>query len=209
METPIRFFSGKEFPDPAALIPRALPWILAAGQPYYDWLCGGHEATERAVAMWLRQASSEIFIERIQFLQCGAKIAGGIIGLPGAELKRARTADISSYWETLEPPARKILIDKLSRIQGTFAPVADDEYYASKMGLAPSFFGKGLSRVLLERCLEQGSALGFTKFRADVQIENQPSLRCFLSRSFEVFYTGRSADGALRYHALRLERKLK
>jgi GNAT superfamily N-acetyltransferase len=207
MEASIRFRSGGEFPDIAELVPRALPWILAAGQPYFDWLCGARDAAERTVAMWMRQPASELFIRKMQFLQCGSVIAGGILSLPGAELKVARTADIHSYWETLEPTSRKMLIDRLSRIQGTFAPVAEDEYYASKMALAHSFLGKGLSKVLLERCLEQGRALGFTKFRADVQTENRPSLRCFLARGFEIFYTGQSADGALRYHALRLQQR--
>jgi hypothetical protein len=201
------FRSAGEFPDANTLIPHAVLWILAAGQPYYDWFCGGREVAERTVAMWVRQPSSEVSIQRMQFLQCGSEIAGGIIGLGGAELKKSRIADINSYWATLDTPSRGTLIERLSQSVDAFAPVADDEYYASKMGLSRSFLGKGLAKVMLARCLEQGSALGYTKFRADVQTENQTSLRCCLSMGFEIFYTGQSADGALRYHALRYERK--
>jgi len=206
---PISFRSLREFPDPDTLLPHALPWILAAGQPYYDWFCGGRDVAQRTVAMWMRQPSSEVSIQRMQFLQCGREIAGGIIGLTGAELKKARTADMDSFWATLDVPSRGALIERLSQSLQVFAPVAEDEYYASKMGLAGSFLGQGLARVMVERCLDQGSALGYSKFRADVQTENEPSLRCCLSIGFEIFYTGQSADGVLRYHALRHERKNK
>jgi hypothetical protein len=206
---PITYRSAADFPDPDTLIPVAFPWILAAGQPYYDWLCGSRDAAERTVKMWMRQPSSEISIQRMQFLLCGSEIAGGIIGLSGAELKMARIADINSYWKTLDVHSRGTLIGRLSQSLDAFAPVAEDEYYASKMGLAQSFLGKGLSKVMLERCLDQGTVLGHSKFRADVQTENEPSLRCCRAIGFEIFYTGQSADGALRYHALRYERKNK
>lgn len=206
---PITFRSVGDFPDPDALIPHAFPWILAAGQPYYDWFCGERDVAERTVALWMRQPSSEVSIQRMQFLQCGSDIAGGIIGLGGAELKKARTANINSFWATLDVHSRGALIERLSQSLQVFAPVAEDEYYASKMGLTRSFLGKGLAKVMLGRCLDQGNALGYSKFRADVQTENEPSLRCCLSVGFEIFYTGKSADGALRYHALRYERKTK
>ncbi len=207
MAEPIAFRSVGDFPDPAALLPDALAWILAAGQPYYDWFCGGRDVAERTVAMWMKQPESEVSMQRIQFLQCGSEIAGGIIGISGADLKKARIADINSYWADLDAQSRGALIERLSQSLDAFAPVADDEYYASKVGLAGPFRGKGLAKVLLERYLEQGSALGFSKFRADVRTENAPSLRSFASAGFEIFYTGQSADGALRYHALRYERK--
>lgn len=209
IEDPITFRGVQDIPDAEALIPHASMWILAAGQPYFDWLCGGREAAERTVAMWMKQPSSEVFFQRMRFLQRGSEIAGGIIGLGGAELKKARIADVNSYWKTLDVHARGSLIQKLSQSLQVFAPVAEDEYYVSKIGLARSFQGKGLAKVLVEHCLDQGTALGYSKFRADIQTENKPSLRCARVLGFEIFYTGQSADGALRYHALRFERKIK
>jgi GNAT superfamily N-acetyltransferase len=205
--TSVIFRGIQDFPDPEALIPNALAWILAAGQPYYDWLCGGRDKAERTVAMWMKQPSSEIFLQRMRFLQCGSEIAGGIIGLGGAELKKARIADVNSYWKTLDVHSRGSLIERLSESLQAFAPIAEDEYYVSKVALARSFQGKGLAKVLVEHCLDQGTALGYSKFRADIQTENKPSLRCSRAVGFEIFYTGQSADGALRYHALRYERK--
>jgi GNAT superfamily N-acetyltransferase len=206
---PITFRSVGDFPDPAPLIPHAFPWILAAGQPYYDWFCGDRYVAERTIAMWMRQTSSEISLQRVQFLQYGSEIAGGIIGLSGAELRKARIADTDSFWATLDARSRGALIERLSQSVQVFAPVGEDEYYASRMGLSRSFLGKGVAKFLLERFLDQGNALGYSKFRADVQTENEPCLRCCLAAGFEIFYTGQSADGALRYHALRSERKNK
>ena len=207
LEEPVIFRSVGDFPNPDALIPQAVPWILAAGCPYYDWLCGGRGPAQRTVVMWMRQLSSEVSIRRVQFLELGSKIAGGVIGLSGAEVKSARTADINSYWATLDVGTRGSLIEKLSQGLRVFAPVSEDEYYISKIGLTRAFQGKGLARVLLKRCLDQGNALGYSTFRADVEVKNQPSLRIFLSMGFEIFYTGQSDDGALRYHGMRFERK--
>ena len=206
---PIAFRSVQDFLDPDTLVPLAFSWILAAGQPYYDWLCGGRDAAERTVAMWMKQPSSEVFIQRMRFLQCGSEIAGGIIGLGGAELRKARIADVNSYWAMLDLHSRGALIEKLSGSLQVFAPVAEDEYYVSKLGLARSFQGKGLAKVLVQHCLAQGTALGYSKFRADIQTENKPSLRCARVIGFEIFCTGESSDGALRYHGLRYERKNK
>lgn len=206
-EEPITFQSVGDFPDADALIPHAIPWILVAGCPYYDWLCGGRDLAQRTVAMWISEVSSEVSIRRVQFLKLGSKIAGGVIGLSGAELKNARTSDINSYWATLDVQTRGALIERLSQGLQVFAPVSEDEYYVSKIGLARAFQGKGLAKVLIERCLDQGNALGYSMFRADVEVENQPSLRSFLSIGFEIFYTGQSDDGALRYHGMRFERR--
>jgi GNAT superfamily N-acetyltransferase len=203
----ISFRGAGEFPDPIALISRALPWIVAAGQPYFDWFCGGRDIAERTVAMWMARPDSEVSIQRMQFLQYGSEIAGGIFGLGGAQLKKARIADTGTFWATLDAAAQGALIERLSQSANVFAPVADDEYYASKMGLDHAFLGKGLGKIMLERCVAQGAELGYSKFRADVQTENEPSLRCCLALGFQIFHTGESADGALRYHALRLERK--
>lgn len=202
----ISFRGVQDFPNPDALISHALPWILAAGRPYYDWFCGGRDAAERAVAMWIKQPSSEVSIQRVQFLQFGSEIVGGFIALSGTELKKARTADVESFWATLQGQSRGALIERLSQSLQVFAPVAEDEYYASKMGLARPFLGKGLVQPMAEHYLNQGNALGYSKFRLDVQAENKHALRHYLAIGFEIFYTGESADGALRYHAMRYQR---
>ncbi len=205
----VTFKNVQDFPDSEALIPRAFPWIFSSGQPYFEWLCGNREVAEQTVAKWMRQPSSEVYIRRVQFLVCGTEIAGGFIGIGGAELAKARMADINSYWASLDVPARSALIEKLSHSAQVFPPVGEDEYYVSKVALDRQFQAKGLAKVMLQHCLDQGIALGYTKFRADIQINNFPSLRCARSLGFQIFYTGESSDGALKYHALKWEAKTK
>ncbi len=193
--------------DIEALISNGLPWIISAGRPYYYWLCGGKAAAERAVAMWVRRADSEASIRRMQFFTLDSKIVAGSIELNGADLKQARTADVDSLWQTLDIPARRVLIEKLTQGTDLFAPVAEDEYYGSKMGISRSFRGKNIAGEMMQQYLDRGNALGYSKFRLDVHVGNKHALRWYLAFGFEIFHTGQSSDGALQYYGMRLERK--
>jgi ribosomal protein S18 acetylase RimI-like enzyme len=193
--------------DAESLISHALPWVIAAGRDYYYWLCGGKEAAERAVAMWMRREDSEASIRRVQFFLCDSKIAAGSIELTGADLKLARAADIDSLWQTLDIPGRGTLIERLTESAKLFAPVAEDEYYGSKMAVDHSFRGQNIPAEMMQQYLGRGTALGFTKFRLDVHVANQHAIRWYQAFGFEIFYTGQSTDRALRYHGMRLERK--
>jgi GNAT superfamily N-acetyltransferase len=86
--------------------------------------------------------------------------------------------------------SRGALIERLSQSIDVFAPVAEDEYSESKVGLARPFQGKGLAKVLVEHCLGQGTATGYSKFRADIQTENEPALRCSRVTGFDIFLRG-------------------
>ena len=189
------------------LISHGLPWILAAGRAYYYWLCGGKEGAERAVGNWIRRPDSESSIHRMLFAEYDSKIAGGSIELNGAELKEARTADVDSLWEILDMTGRQALLEKLTQSADLFAPVAEDEYYGSKMTVSRAFRGQGLAGFMMQRWLDRGNELGYSKFRLDVQAENAVALKWYLEFGFTIFHTGQSADGALRYYGMRLERK--
>ncbi len=56
---------------------------------------------------------------------------------------------MDSFWATLDVQARGAFIETLSQSLDVFTPVAKHEYYASKMGHAGSFWGKGLAKVML------------------------------------------------------------
>jgi len=206
---PVTLRSFGDFPEPDPLFPHAFQWNLAAGRPYYSWLCGGHDAAERVIAMWMRQPSSEIFIERTQFVMYGSEIAGGYIPFRGAEVKKARNADMESLWAAADMPSRAALIDKISQGLKLFAPVEEDEYYGSKMGVTRSFRGKGLTQNMFDHFFNEGRSLGYSNFRLDVQAENKHALRWYFSNGFEIVYTGQTNDGKLTYHAMRCERKNK
>ena len=209
IDEPITLRKFGDYADPEVLFPHAFQWNLSAGRPYYHWLCGGPEIAERTIAMWMRQPSSEISIQRTQFVEYGSAIAAGFILIGGAELKKARSADVESLWTILDVPSRGDLIERLSQSQRLFAPVEEDECYGSKMGVTKSFRGKGLAQPMLDCWFEQGNALGYCKFRLDVHADNKHALRWYFANGFEIVYTGQTTDGALTYHAMRHERKIK
>jgi len=206
MSDPLSFRTASDFTDPETLIPHALPWVLEAMQPYFDWLCGGADIARRAVEACMRQKSSEVSIHRVDFLMCGSEFAGGLIALSGSELKEARKSDTETLWALLDAPARAGLIERLSQSAKLFAPVAEDEHYGSKLGVTPPFRGRGLSEVIVKWHFEQAEARGFKKFRTDVSADNKSAVRHYRAAGYEIMYTGQSADGRLRYHGMTLER---
>ena len=192
-----------DFPHPESLVPRVLPWVLAAGNPYYDYLFGGAELSHRTLEGWMKRASSEVSILRGEFLTCDAELAGGFIALNGRELKRARQADAAALWEAFPSAERVALVERMSNSANLFPPVAEDEYYLTKMGLSAPFRGQGLGRALMQQYLAQGKAQNYASFRLDVHTDNQPAIGCYLAAGFKVLSTSESRDGGLRYHAMR------
>lgn len=80
-------------PAPERYIPEALPWILEAGNPCFNWIFGGHEATWKNLSTWIRRSSSEVSITRVTLLVTDDGPVRGFIGLDGAELSLCRKAD--------------------------------------------------------------------------------------------------------------------
>ena len=130
------------FPQSESLVPRALPWVLAAGNPYYDYLFGEAAFSYRTLEGWMKRASSEVSILRGEFLTWDAELAGGFIALNGVELKKARQADAGALWEAFPSAERAALVERMANSANLFPPVADDEYYLSKMGLGAPYGGE-------------------------------------------------------------------
>jgi ribosomal protein S18 acetylase RimI-like enzyme len=194
-----------DFPHPESLVPRVLPWVLAAGNPYYAHLFGGAEFSQRALAGWMTRPSSEVSILRGEFLTCDGELAGGFLALNGIELKKARQADAAALWEAFPSAERATLVERMSNSANLFPPVADDEYYLTKMGLDVPYQGQGLGRALVQQYLEQGKAQNYARYRLDVHAENQAAIRCYLAAGFKVVSTSESRDRGLRYHAMRYQ----
>jgi ribosomal protein S18 acetylase RimI-like enzyme len=194
-----------DFPHPESLVPRALPWVLAAGNPYYDYLFGEAAFSYRTLEGWMKRASSEVSILRGEFLTWDAELAGGFIALNGVELKRARQADAGALWEAFPSAERAALVERMANSANLFPPVADDEYYLSKMGLGAPYRGQGLGGALVQQFLAQGKAQNYARFRLDVHAENQPAIRCYQAAGFKVLSTSQSRDGGLRYQAMLCE----
>lgn len=195
--------NAADVPDPYGLVPYSLPWILEAGNPYYGWLFGDAQLTRRVLDAWTRRASSEVSILRVQILMCDAEVAGGFIALDGLELKRARKADTVALLTAVSEADRAALIRRLASATDLFSPVADDEYYLSKMGLHSRFRGKGYGRELLDRYTNGGKSRGYTRYRLDVHAGNEAAIRLYQGFGFEIADSARTGDGTLEYYSMK------
>ena len=84
---------ASELASPDDLVPQVLPCLLAAGNPYYDYVFGGPDAARSVLDRWVRRPSSEVALDRAVLLFEGAAVLGGYIALDAAELKACRNAD--------------------------------------------------------------------------------------------------------------------
>ena len=84
---------------------------------------------------------------------------------------------------------------RLANVSDLFSPVADDEYYLSKLGLTPPFRGKRLGRLLVDRYIEEGVKRGHMRYRLDVQVNNEAAISCYRSAGFEICQRTESKDG--------------
>lgn len=198
--------NATDAPSPEDLVPHALPWIVEAGNPYYHVLLGGADSTAATLETWVRRASSEVSIWRAQFLVCDSEFAGGFIALSGGELRKARKADSIALLTAVRVEDRPALMNRLANVSGLLSPVADDEYYLSKLGLTPHFRGKKLGRLLVDRYIEEGVRRGHTRYRLDVQVDNEAAIRCYRLAGFEIWQRTESKDGTLGYYSMRYER---
>jgi ribosomal protein S18 acetylase RimI-like enzyme len=202
----IEFKTVADFPDPDALVPHALPWIASAGSPYFEILFGSEETAHNILAAWIRRRTSEVSIWRANFLLVDGQFAGGVLGLGGPELRKARKADSVAILMSVKPQDRDALMERLSNFSGLFAKVADDEFYGSKLGVNPEFRGKKLGSVLHDFWEVEGQRLGFRKFVLDVRADNEHAIKIYRAHGFEVTELTESKDKTVRYYTMRAER---
>lgn len=201
----LTYQNAPDAPNRYDLVPQSLPWILEAGNPYYDWLFGDAQLTMRILDAWMRRASSEVSILRVRILMCDAEVAGGFIALDGLELKRARRADAVALITAVSGADRAGLIRRLTSATDLFSPVDDDEYYLSKMGLHSRFRGKGYGRELLDRYINEGNARGYVRYRLDVHADNIAAIRRYQGFGFQIADRARTRDGSLEYYSMRYQ----
>lgn len=188
--------------DPEKYISQVLPWIHEAGNPYFDWVFGGREAALRTIASWMRRASSEISISRVSLFLEGDGSVGGFIALGGAELALCRKADARALLKEADSQRRSDLIARMESVRGLFPRVASDEFYLSKMAVAPEFRRTGLGRRIVSEYLSVGRAEGFRRFKLDLWAENRGALRLYESLGFKVVRESVSAELDVKYLSL-------
>jgi ribosomal protein S18 acetylase RimI-like enzyme len=194
-----------EHPEPAALAPDVVALIHEAGNPFFDWFFGGRGRARAAIERMLQRSSSEIAASRVVVLLEGERLGGVTVALDGAELARSRKADtLAMLGENRSPESRSALLGRMAKVRELFAPVEADEFYLSKIAVAPDLRRKGCGRALFEKYVAAGRAAGFTRFRLDVAAENEAAIGLYRSAGFRIESDRKM--GPLRYVAMGLGR---
>lgn len=188
-------------PNAEHLVLHALPWIMEAGNPYYDVLFGDAGSTLTYLQKWECRGSSEVSIRRVEFLMSDSEFARGFIALSGGDLRKARRADSVALLTSVAPQDRPALTLRLNNVSGLMAPVGDDEYYLSKLvwrNSSAETVGAHACRPLYRR----GRASGTFALPIGLHADNEAAIPCYRSAGFEISRRSQSQDGALKYYSL-------
>jgi ribosomal protein S18 acetylase RimI-like enzyme len=86
-----------------------------------------------------------------------------------------------------------------------FAPVPDDVFYLSKLGVAAAARQAGRGSQLVGAYVTRGETLGFRRFWLDVHAGNLPAIRLYRAAGFRVRSTTAGDGGDLTYLRMSLE----
>ena len=185
-----------------------LPWLQEAGDPYHSWFfkgIGPADRTASILAGWMRRRSSEVSVERAVLLVTGDRAIGGFIALGGADLQACRRADALAALQAASQEGRSLLAERIRLGQNLFGPVAADEFYLSKLGVAAGFRGAGHGTKILQRYLGAGAAQGFRRLRLDVWAENRPAVALYRAFGFDVTRESSNDQAGMTYLSMALE----
>jgi ribosomal protein S18 acetylase RimI-like enzyme len=188
-------------------VPILQPWIHEASNPYADWYFGDEQAAFAFIGRWLVRPSSELYLGRAMLmLDELRRPIGCVIGMPGSQLARCRTADFAELCESLQSNANadEIIAQTIEVSRELFPAVEDDVFYISRVAVAPERRGRGLGRTLLGHAIESQRARGATRFRVDVSADNAVAIRLYQSVGMSVTACARNADADLEYWSMTL-----
>jgi ribosomal protein S18 acetylase RimI-like enzyme len=205
----VRFQSLAEDGDPLRWIPQVLPWVWEAGEPYHSWFFKGiapAERPDRILAGWMRRGSSEVSVERAVVLGTADRVIGGFVALTGTDLQACRRADTLAALEAAGRAGRNLLAERIRVGQHLFAPIAADEFYLSKLGVASRFRRAGHGARILREYVGTGLERGFRRFRLDVWAENRPAVELYRTFGFQVVREASDGRAGMTYMSMALER---
>lgn len=188
--------------DPERFLEAALPGVHQAGRPYVDWFLGGPAEARAALRSWMTRPSSEVFVGRATLLIAADLVIGGFVALSGAELSRCRQADAMASIALAGPGGRSAVTERVRLSRELFPPVADDEFYLSKIWVSPATQHAGHGTALLRHYLDAGARRGFTRFRLDVCSDNDVAIRLYRRLGFTTLQESVSDAAAMSYTSM-------
>ena len=184
------------------LVDELVPFVEEAGNPYFDWFFGDPAHARSCLGAWMRRPSSEIWIGRVTLFTLEDRVIGGLIAIPGSEVKGCRTADAVAALGSCGAGGKAEIIDRIRAARGVFAPVQADAFYASKAWLIPSLRGRGYGARFMRQFLAAGESQGFRRFQLDVWAGNRSAIRLYEALGFKAIADSISDETSLRYMSM-------
>lgn len=189
---------GHKTPNIEHKLQEIVPWVLQAGRPFYNIFLHGADP-ETTIHRWLTRRSSELSLQRLRLLISDDRIVGGYISLSGRDLPGSRQADLLDLARSMGPDSYPQLRDRMEDLRDLFAPVEENDFYLSKLGLLPQHQSPSLRQALLDDCIRRARQGSFRRVRVDVP-EQDRTLRDFYGgQGFEAFYRGKAPTSNLKY----------
>ncbi|MCG8408199.1 MAG: GNAT family N-acetyltransferase [Phycisphaerales bacterium] len=200
-----RFVRFSEVHNPEQYVDDVIPWMHEAGNPFYDWLYGGPQATREILREMLLRRTSEMWIGRASLLLDGATAVGGFFATDGEALTRCVSADMVALLRRMPAKERADFTARTKAALSVFPPVDADQYYLSSVGVRADCRGRGFGRRLVKEFLAQGRDAGFQRFRLNVSADNQPAVELYRSFGFEPVGQYMTAEDRQEYYIMAAE----
>jgi ribosomal protein S18 acetylase RimI-like enzyme len=192
-----------------ALIPTLAPWVHEASQPFADWYFATPELASEILCEWMDRPTAEVFVGRAIVMlepETDGEVVGCLIGLSGADLVQARSADFVAFCRDLGAgdDADQVLAEVVPAARELFPGVREDDLYVSRVAIAPAARSKGLGRRLVMHAVETFRGYGFERFRLDVSADNLAAIRAYEAAGLQVVGRHHSAATGFTYCAMAL-----
>lgn len=181
-------------------------WIFESGPDFFVALFGNAVAARRNLQLWICRSNSEFSGLSATLGFDGAKPVGMILALPGYNTVERRQADLKALIKDSTREHHAGLKKYLPTFAAATAPVEKSDFYLRTLAVEAKHRGRGFGRLLLQRAVSDGSIAGFSRFRLDVQTDNQAAITLYRSLGFEVISEGMVPDFGFAMYSMLLEK---
>jgi ribosomal protein S18 acetylase RimI-like enzyme len=196
---PPQILFGAEVADGDALRSRLLPLVLDASQPYARCFYEDDRKAAIAFSALMQERESELSLDKIAILYDTSEPCGMYIAMSGLELAHSRRRQLVAALRLVGPSGVTALKCRIKALDSLFPPVAETDFYLSKLAIASSKRRRGFGAALMSHYLGRGLRQGFRRFRLDVHAGNGMAIRLYERLGFRVACRNRAELCDLQY----------
>jgi ribosomal protein S18 acetylase RimI-like enzyme len=181
-------------------------WIFETRPAAFGFLFADYDNPRASVKGGVCRSSAE-FAGRSAIIDfCDNQAAGMPIAFTGDGVARRRRADLVALISTVRLEQRLGCVPRLQSFANFAVPLEASDYYIRSLAVDSRYRRLGISRKLLERVIDDGTALGFRRFRLDIESENGPANTLYNSVSFTRIRVGVIDELGLEMSSLLLKK---